>query len=127
MGGSFSWLGEDIWVAVLAAVDARLGDYKREVDAIAAGYEKLGSLVNNLNSINVGGIDAFKSLADAVTNYDLTAAGKVKDERLKNIDTEKSKRLAAIEMQKNAAIRAAGDKVFTCFLIVQSNCCPTKT
>ena len=95
--------------AVKAAVDARLGDYKREVDAIAAGYEKLGSLVNNLNSINVGGIDAFKSLADAVTNYDLTAAGKVKDERLKNIDTEKSKRLAAIEMQKNAAIRAAGD------------------
>ena len=102
-------LEKQLTAEVLAAIDARMGKYMEEVQAIASGYEQLGSMVSTLNGLATSSVSAFKSLADSVTGYDMAQVDKVKDARLKAIGDEKNAALSSLDVQKAAALRAAGD------------------
>ena len=96
--------------ATKAAVNARLDEYMREVDAIASQYEKLGSIFSNLSNIGQGGLSAFKSLADSITNMEISGINKTKQERTKAIEANKQQALKALEARKAQALAMAGEE-----------------
>ncbi len=95
--------------AVKAAIDGRLSDYMREVSAIAKGYEQIGQMMSSLGSTQSSGIGAFKSLADAITNYQMTGLDKVNERRMKGLDTWKDRAMRNLDAEKEYALAAAGD------------------
>lgn len=72
--------------AIKAAINERLDKYAEEQQTIASNVQAINSSLQELGSINSSAITAFKSLADASTNYELAGIEKVKAARLKTID-----------------------------------------
>ena len=80
--------------AVREAVNERLDEYLRNQQAVANFANQVNSILSGINEIGTSGIDAYKNLANQVTQG-----------RLTNIDKVKSKELASIEKQKAARLR----------------------
>ena len=85
---------DDYTEAVREAVNARLDEYIRAQQGVAAYADKVNSILSGLTSIGTSGIEAYKNLANTVTQG-----------RLQEIDKVKSKELASIEKQKAARLR----------------------
>lgn len=72
--------------AVAAAVAERLDKYMNEVTQIGEAYGKVYEMLNSLTSIGTGGISAFKSLANQMTNLRIAGIDKVKSKELETIE-----------------------------------------
>lgn len=72
--------------ATIAAINERLDAYAKEQQTIAASVQAINSTLSEINGIGTQAIGAFKSLADASTQYELTGIEKVKQARLDMID-----------------------------------------
>lgn len=72
--------------ATIAAVNERLDAYSREQQTIAKNVSAINSSLSEINGLGTAAISAFKSLADASTQYELTGLEKVKQARLDMID-----------------------------------------
>lgn len=88
--------------ATVAAVNERLDAYMEEVNAIGQVNEAISNMMSNIGQIGSSGIDAWKGLADAVTNYELTGIQKTKDARLKAIEESGATDLEKTRMKKDA-------------------------
>lgn len=72
--------------AVKEAVNQRLDAYLSEQQGIASNVGAINDQLAQLGSINTSAISAFKSLADASTNYELAGIDKAEKARLSMID-----------------------------------------
>ncbi|MGA0983107.1 MAG: hypothetical protein ACO3ST_00240 [Burkholderiaceae bacterium] len=72
--------------ATIAAVNERLDAYQREQQTIASNVQAINSTLAEINGLGNSAIGAFKTLADASTQYELTGIEKVKQARLDMID-----------------------------------------
>lgn len=96
---------QDVTDKINAAVEARLNKYQEEVNRIADNIRSVNSMLSNLSGIGSAGVNAFKSLGEAITRGLTDGYKRAYDEQGKQIDRAQQRELASIERQKDARLR----------------------